>query len=90
MFIEVYLCWYIHEEPYVPHNTIVEMMVELYSSSTNVHEVVYDNSNPYRNMVMDAMRMNPGHASKFLIADEERNVDTTKIFYFLKDFDEPL
>jgi len=80
------LCWYTHEEPYVPHNTMVERMIELYSSSSNVHGVVYDNSNPYRNMVMDAMRMNPGHAGKFPIVDEERNVDTTKFFLFSKRF----
>jgi hypothetical protein len=31
-------------------------------SSRNVHGVVDDNSNPYKNMVMDAMRMNKGYA----------------------------
>jgi hypothetical protein len=33
-------------------------MVGSTSSSSNVHEVIDDNSNPYRNMVMDVMRMN--------------------------------
>ena len=33
-------------------------MVESTSSSRNIHEVVDDNSNPYKNMVIDAMRMN--------------------------------
>jgi hypothetical protein len=35
--------------------TMIEMMVESISSSNNMHEVVNDNSNTYRNMVMDAM-----------------------------------
>jgi hypothetical protein len=37
-------------------------MVESTSSVSNMHRIVNDNSNPYRNMVMDAMRMNQGHA----------------------------
>jgi len=37
---------------------MVERMVGSTFSASNVHEVVDDNSNPYRNMVMDAMRMN--------------------------------
>ena len=57
-----YLCWYAHKEPYVPHETMVERMVESTSSVGNVHGVVDDNSNPYSTMVMDAMRMNQGHA----------------------------
>jgi hypothetical protein len=36
-------------------------MVESTSSISNVYRVVNDNSNSYRNMVMDAMRMNQGH-----------------------------
>jgi hypothetical protein len=53
-------CRFAHEKPYVPHETMVEKMVGSTSSSSNVHEVVDDNSNPYRNMVIDAMRMNQG------------------------------
>jgi hypothetical protein len=34
------------------------MMVGSISSSSSVHAVVDDNSNPYRNMIMDVMRMN--------------------------------
>ena len=59
-FMEKYLCWYAHREPYVPHDTMIERMVELTSSSSNVHGDIDDNSNSYRNMVMDAMRMNQG------------------------------
>jgi len=31
------------------------------SSASNMHEVGNKNSNPYRNMVMDAMRMSEGN-----------------------------
>jgi hypothetical protein len=51
------MCWYAHGEPFVPHE-----MVETTSSASNVHGVVDDNSNLYRTMIMDAMRMNQGHA----------------------------
>jgi hypothetical protein len=37
---------------------MVEKMVGLTSSFSNVYAVVEDNSNPYQNMVMDTMRMN--------------------------------
>jgi len=35
-----------------------ERVVGSTSSASNVHEAANDNTNPYRNMVMDAMRMN--------------------------------
>jgi hypothetical protein len=35
--------------------TMIEMMVESTSSSSSMHEVVDDNSNPYRNIVMGVM-----------------------------------
>jgi len=35
-----------------------------------MHEVVDDNSNLYRNMVMDAMRMNQGYADQCPIINE--------------------
>jgi hypothetical protein len=56
-FMEDYLCWYAHEELFVPNESRVE----------RVHGVVNDNSNPYRNMVMDAMRMNQGNVNQFPI-----------------------
>jgi hypothetical protein len=49
---------YPHREPSIPHDIMVERMIELSSSANNVHGVVDDNSNLYRNMIMDAMRMN--------------------------------
>ena len=47
---------------------MVEMMIESRfiknHSSINVHGVVDDNNNSYRNMAMDAMRMNQGYAGQ--------------------------
>ena len=60
------------------------------SSANNVHGVVDDNSNPYRNMVMDAVGMNQGYVDQCQIVDEEPNASTTKFFNLLKDSDEPL
>jgi hypothetical protein len=57
-FMEKYICLFAHGEPYALYETMVEMMVGSISSSSSVHAVVDDNSNPYRNMIMDAMRMN--------------------------------
>jgi len=57
-FMKKYLCWYAYGKPYVPHDTMVEMMVRSISSSSNVHEVIDDNNNPYKNMVIDAIKMN--------------------------------
>ena len=57
-FMENYLCWYAHGELFVCNESMVERMVGSTSSASNIHGVVNDNSIPYRNMVMDAMRMN--------------------------------
>jgi hypothetical protein len=62
-FTKQYICWYAHGEPYIPHEIMIEKMVGSTFSASNVHEVVDDNNNPYRNMVMDVMRMNQGHVS---------------------------
>jgi len=70
---------------------MVERMVGSTSSASNVHRVVDDNSNLYRNIVMDAMRINQGHAGQCLILDEEHNIDATRFFfYLLKDYNKPL
>jgi hypothetical protein len=52
---------------------MVERMVGSTSSASNVHGVVNNNSNPYRNMVMDAMWMNQGNVSQCPIVEEEPN-----------------
>ena len=60
-FMEKYLYWYTHGEPYVPYDTMLEKIVRSIYSSSNVYWVIDNNSNPYQNIVMDAMRMNRGH-----------------------------
>jgi len=82
--IEEYLCRNAHREPFVPHETMVERMVGSTFSLNNMHEVVNNNSNPYRTMVMDAMRMNQSHADQCSIIDEEPNADVTRFLIFLK------
>jgi len=79
--------WYTHGEPYVPYDTIVETIVGSTSSFSNVYGVIDDNSNPYKNMVMDAMRMNHGHIGQCPIVNEEPNADATNFFDLLKDSD---
>jgi len=68
-FMEDYLCWYAHGELFVPNESMVERVVGLTFSASNVHEVVNDNSNPYGNMVMVAMRMNQGNVSQCPIVE---------------------
>jgi hypothetical protein len=62
---------------------MIEKVVRSTSSSNNVHGVVDDNSNPYRNMVMDVMRMNRCYVDQCPIVDEEPNVNATSFFFFL-------
>jgi len=71
------LCWYAHGELFVPNKSIVERVVGSTSSASNVHGVVNDNINPYKNMVRDAMRMNQGNVSQCPIIEEEPNADAT-------------
>ena len=75
-FMENYQCWYAHGEVFV--------------SESNVHEAANDNTNPYRNMIMDSMRMNQGSVSQCPIVEEEPNADVARFFDLLKDSDEPL
>ena len=49
---------------------MVEMMIRSTSNSSDMHGVVDDNHNPYRNMIIDAKRMNHGYINKYLIIDE--------------------
>jgi len=62
-FMENYQCWYAHGEVVGSKRRMEEMVVGSTSSTSNVHEATKDNINPYRNMVMDAMRMNQGNVS---------------------------
>jgi hypothetical protein len=63
-FMEDYLCWYAHGELFVRNESMVERMVgSTTSNASNMHGVVNDNSNSYKNMIIDAMRMNQGNDS---------------------------
>jgi hypothetical protein len=88
--MENYQCWYAHGEVFVGKRRIGETVVGSTSSASNVYEAANDNTNPYRNMVMDVMRMNQGNVSQCPIVEEEPNADTTRFFDLLKDYDEPL
>ena len=57
-FMEKYLCWYTHRKLYVLYDTMVERMIGSTSNSNNVHEVVDNNSNSYKNMIMNRMKIN--------------------------------
>jgi hypothetical protein len=89
-FMQDYLCWYAHRELFVSNESMVERVVGSTPSASNIHEVGNENSNPYRNMVMDAMRMSEGNTSEFPNIEEEPNADAVKFFDLLKDSDEPL
>jgi len=54
-YVEKYLRWFAHGEPYVPYKTILERIVSSTSSSSNIHEVVNYNNNRYKSMVIDAI-----------------------------------
>jgi hypothetical protein len=88
--MEDYMCWYAHGELFVRNKSMGERVVGSTSSASNVHGVANDNSNPYKNMVMDAMRMNQGNVSQCPIVEEEPNADRARFFVLLKDSDEPL
>jgi hypothetical protein len=88
--MEDYLCWYAHEELFVPNESMVERVVESTFSASNMHEGGNENSNPYKNMVMDGIRMSEGNVSECPIIEEEPNADAARFFYLLKDSDEPL
>jgi hypothetical protein len=67
-----------------------EQVVGSTSSASNMHKVGNENSNPYKNMVMDAMRMSEGNVRECPIIEEEPNADAARFFDLLKDSDKPL
>jgi len=89
-FVENYLCWYAQGEVFIHNKRMGERVVGSTSSASNVQGVANDTSNPYRNMIMDAKRMNQGNVSQCPIVKEEPNVDASMFFDLLKDSDEPL
>jgi hypothetical protein len=88
--MENYQYWYAHGEVFVSKRRMGETVVVSISNASNVHKAANDNTNPYRNMVIDAMRMNQGNVSQCPIIEEEPNADATRFFDLLKDSDEPL
>jgi hypothetical protein len=86
-FMENYQCWYAHGEVFVSKRRMEETVVGSTSSASNVHEAANDNTNSYRNMVMDAIRMNQGNVSQCPIVEEEPNADAARFFELLKDSD---
>ena len=89
-FMKDYLYWYAHGELFLPNKRMVKRLVRSTSSASNMHEVENDNSNLYRNIVMDAMRMSEGNVSECPIVEEEPNADATRFFDMFKDSDESL
>ena len=55
--MENYQCWYAHGEVFRSKRRMEETVVGSTSSASNVHEAANDKTNPYRNTVMDAMRI---------------------------------
>ena len=89
-FMENYQCWYAHGEVFVSNRRMGETVVGSTSSASNMYETTNDNTNPYRNMVMDAMRMSEGNVRECPIIKEEPNADAARFFDLFKDFEEPL
>jgi hypothetical protein len=65
-------------------NPTLERIVGSTFISNNIHKVINDNNNCYRNMVMYAIRINHGYLGECLYIDEESNVDTNKFFISFK------
>ena len=86
-FVKKYLCWYTHGESYITYKTILEKMIDSIFISSNIHEFADDNSNTYRSMIMDVIRMDhnySGEGSHNIHLHEEPNVDATRFFELLK------
>jgi hypothetical protein len=79
-FVKKYLCWFAYREPHAPYETIIKKTVGSTSSSSNLYEVVDDNSSPYKSMMIDAIRINHGYLGESSHIDEEPHVDTTRFF----------
>jgi len=79
------LYWYAHGKPWVSQHVVVKRMIESTSSASNKYGVVDDNSNPYKYMIMNVMKMNQYYVGQYSTIDEEPNADASKFFDFLKD-----
>jgi hypothetical protein len=75
------------KKPYVSYQTMLEMMVNSNSSFSKIHEFVDENNNPYRSVIMNAMRMNydySGEGSLDILLYKEPNLDTIRFFKIFK------
>ena len=63
-FNEKNLYWFAHEEFYVPYKTMLEIIICLTSSSSNIHGFMDDNSNPYKIIMINIIGMNQGYLGK--------------------------
>jgi hypothetical protein len=62
---------------------MIEKMIGSTFSSRNMHKVIDDN--PYRNMVMDVMKMNKGYGGQYPIVDKKKpNTNATMFFLSFK------
>ena len=64
-------------------------MVGSTSNSTNIHGFADDNSNPYRSMVVDAMRINHSYSGEGSCVDEKK-IQIQLFFYIYKKSNETL
>ena len=63
-FMEKILYQFVRGEIYISYETMKKKMVKSTFNSSKVNEVVDNNSNRYRSMIMKAMRMNQSYASE--------------------------
>jgi len=72
---------------------MLERMIGLTYSSSNIYKFVDNNNNLYRSMMMDVMWMNHDYSSEGsynILLDEESNINVAKFFKLLKDYNKPL
>lgn len=72
---------------YVSYKTILEKMGSSTSTSRNIIEIVDNNGNPYRSIVIDLLKMNGDYLDEglhnIIILDEEPNIDVIRFFKLL-------
>jgi hypothetical protein len=98
-FIKKYLHRFAQGKPYVPYETMLKKMVGSTSNFHNIYRFVDNNINHYWSIVMNVMEMDYDYSSEgscniFLsegscniFLNEEPNVDASRFFKLLKDFD---
>jgi hypothetical protein len=72
---------------------MLEKIISLISSFIDLYEVVDDNSNHYRSMVINGIWINhvySGLDSHNILLNEKPNVNTVRFFELLKGSDKPL